>query len=153
MHYAAAILRGDEIQLFDWHVSRNVNSYANFASAISEGFNNRAMQEGFNTYLQSPRFDQFGTHSTTPNDDLITLVSVKINYSKNPASWKFEDNVLEILETLVSGKASARSPIDHLHVDRKGFQEFNSALANSLQKNLKEGRSVNGVSASLKPEM
>lgn len=96
--------------------------------------------------MQILRFDQFIKDGVGPNDALIKLVSViKQNYAKTPISWQCGDNKMYILENEVSGKPWARSPIDCLHVDIKDFEAFYEALVNSLQKNLKEGRTAHGA--------
>ena len=101
------------------------------------------MQERIKTYLQGLKFSQFTRDGVSPNDALISLVSViKRNYVKTPHSWQCEDNNMSILEDAVSGMPWARSPIDRLHSDIKSFEEFYGALSNILQKYVKESRAT-----------
>lgn len=144
--FASVILRGDALQYCLEHVRDRASSCQEFKQLIQDRFNNPGMQERLKTYIQSLRFDLFTKIGTSPNDALIKLVSVvKQNYAKTPKSWKCEDNKIEVLENAVSGMTWARSPIDRLHVDLKTFEGFYAALANSLQKHLKEMRSARGM--------
>lgn len=95
MAFAPVILRGDALQYYVEHVRDHGTTYRHFKKLIQARCNNRAMQERVKADLQCLRFDLFTKSGTSPNDELIKLVSViKQNYSETPLSWQCEGKKL-----------------------------------------------------------
>lgn len=128
------------------HVQDNTSTYQEFKYLIQARSNNRAMLERFKTYLQWLLSDSLTKNIVSRNNSIVTLVStLKQNYAKTPTFSQFEDTKIEVLENAVSGMIWPHNPIDRLHVDWRTCEDFYQALANSLQKGLKEAQSVRGI--------
>lgn len=108
------------------------------------------MQERFQHYLPTLRFDMFVRDCASADDDLIKLVSViKQNYAKNHTSWQCEDSKIEVLENAISARPCAHSPVEQLYGDLNTFKDFYCALANSPQKSIKETRGSSALKSSI----
>ena len=145
--FVVNILCGGALKFYQKHVRTRARSYPQAKRLIAAQFNGPARQARAKTFIQGLRFDQFPADGTSPNDALAKLSStIKRTFPKKPKAWQCEFNKIEALENAVADQVWAINPIERLHIELADYESFFVALANGLQKSLRQQHRHGGPS-------